>query len=289
MNLHLEPLGPGFVALASGLDLAHPLSDEMRQAIDAGMNEHAVLVFRGQRLTGAQQIAFAQQFGELDVGLNRMRPGQSRLERDDLIDISNVEAGGRLAARDSNKLASNYANQLWHSDSSFQRPKAQYSMLHAVVLPDRGGQTEFADLRAAWDRLPDDLRSEVDGLVAEHWALHSRNLLGGQQYTSEQESLFPPVYWPLVQTHAGSGRKLLFVGAHARAIRGMPTAEARVLLSDLLEFATRHDYVYRHEWQVGDLVIWDNRATVHRGRRYPIAQRRELRRTTINDLQSLSL
>lgn len=289
MPLNLEPVGADFVANASGLDPSQPLSDHDIEAVNVAMNRYAVLVFRGMKLSGEQQLAFASRFGELDVGLNRMRPGQSRLKRDDLIDISNVDVTGSLVARESSKLASTYANQLWHSDSSFQRPKAQYSMLHAVVLPDRGGHTEFADLRAAYDRLDDDLKREVEGLVAEHWALHSRNLLGGQQYSAEDEAMFAPVHWPLVQIHPGSGRKLLFVGAHARAIQGVPVAEARLLLSDLLEHATRHEFVYRHHWQVGDLVIWDNRATVHRGRRFPIGQRRELRRTTLNDPHSLTL
>lgn len=286
MPLTLLPIGEHFVARASGLDLTRPLTPNEVQAVNEAMDRYAVLVFSGLRLSGEQQLAFAQHFGELDVGLNRLRPGQSRLKRDDLIDISNVDATGSLAARDSAKLASNYANQLWHSDSSFQRPKAQYSMLHAVVLPDRGGETEFADLRGAYDRLPADLKTEVDGLVAEHWALHSRNLLGDMQYSAQQEAMFPPVHWPLVQIHPTSGRKLLFVGAHARAIAGMPTSEARLLLSDLLEHATRHEFVYRHTWQVGDLVIWDNRCTVHRGRRFPLDQRRELRRTTLNDESS---
>lgn len=280
MPLAIEPIGGDFVAQADGLDLSQPLTTQAIQAIDEAMNHYAVLVFHNQTLSGQQQIAFAQQFGELDIGLNRLRPGQSRFGRDDLIDISNVDATGDLAARHSVKLANFHANQLWHSDSSFQNPKAQYSMLHAVVLPSTGGQTEFADLRAAYDRLPTDLRDEVEALVAEHWALHTRSLLGGQSFSPEQERMFPPVDWPLVQTHSGSGRRLLFVGAHARAIHGMATAEARVLLSDLLEHATRHEHVYVHEWQVGDVVMWDNRATVHRGRRFPLAQRRELRRTT---------
>jgi alpha-ketoglutarate-dependent 2,4-dichlorophenoxyacetate dioxygenase len=199
-----------------------------------------------------------------------------------LIDISNVDAQGQVAPRHSPKNLSNFANQLWHSDSSFQDPRAAYSLLHAVVIPASGGNTEFADLRAAWDALDADLQAECATLEAEHYALHTRILLGDDAYTDEQKKAIPPATWPLMHTHPGSGRKLLFVGVHARQIIGWPVAEARVFLSDLLEHATQRPFVYAHQWQVGDTVMWDNRATLHRGRRYPLDQRRELRRTTID-------
>ena len=186
----------------------------------------------------------------------------------------------RAATRPKN--LSNFANQLWHSDSSFMKPRAAYSMLHAVITPSWGGNTEFADLRAACDTLDERTRREVEGLSAEHYALHTRLLLGDEAYTDAQKKEIEPAVWPLVDTHPGSGRKLLFVGVHARRIVGWPTAEARMFLLDLLEHATRRERVYVHEWQPGDLVIWDNRSTLHRGRRYDIAERRELRRTTIN-------
>jgi len=162
-------------------------------------------------------------------------------------------------------------------------PRAAYSMLHAVITPSWGGNTEFADLRAAYDALDERTRKEIQGLSAEHYALHTRILLGDDAYTDEQKREIPPATWPLADTHPGSGRKVLFVGVHAHQIIGWPTAEARMYLLDLLEHATQREFVYTHEWQPGDLVIWDNRATLHRGRRYPIEERRELRRTTIND------
>lgn len=287
MSLKLTPLHPVFAAEAAGLDLSEPLRSEQVSAIDDAMNQYGVLVFRGQQLSGEQQMVFARNFGELDAGLNKMRKTAHRFAYDELIDISNVDVDGSIAARESRKVVSNFANQLWHSDSSFQRPKAQFSMLHAVVIPSEGGQTEFADLRHAYDRLSPALKDELSDLRAEHWVLHSRFLLGDTQYTPEQQALFPAVQWPLVQTHPGSGRKLLFVGIHARAIVGWPLAEGRMMLSDLLEHATLGEFTYKHEWRVGDLVIWDNRGTVHRGRRFPLSQRRELRRTTINDTASL--
>lgn len=285
MALETGELHPLFVAEASGIDLRRPLDPAQVQAIEQAMDEYAVLVFRDQTLSQAEQIRFAMSFGPLDLGLRKLPAGPAavnhRLEFEALIDISNVAPDGGVAKRDSRKVFSNIANQLWHSDSSFQRPKAQYSMLSAVVLPS---ETEFADLRAAYDALPDDLKHEIATLETEHFALHSRFALGDTDYTEAQMAAIPPVRWPLAQVHPTSGRKLLFVGVHARAIIGYSLPEGRMLLSDLLEHATRREFVYRHEWRVGDLVMWDNRATIHRGRRYDLTERRELRRSTTEDL-----
>ena len=282
MSLTLKRLHPVFAAEASGIDLTAPLTLAEVKAINAAMNEHAVLVWRGQPLTQQQQVAFASHFGPLDIGLKRVFKRPERLDDERLIDISNVDPQGAVAQRDSPKNLSNFANQLWHSDSSFMKPRAAYSMLHAVVTPSWGGNTEFADLRAAWDTLDARTKRDVEGLAAEHYALHTRLLLGDEAYTDAQKKEIEPAIWPLVDTHAGSGRKLLFVGVHARRIVGWPIAEGRMFLADLLEHATQRERVYVHEWQPGDLVIWDNRSTLHRGRRYDIGERRELRRTTIN-------
>ena len=282
-SLHLQALHPHFVAEASGLDLTQPLADADVRAINAAMNRYGVLVWRGQPLTAQQQLRFSNSFGPLDIGLKRVFKRPERLEDERLIDISNVDAQGQVAKRDSPKNLSNFANQLWHSDSSFMNPRAAYSMLHSVINPSWGGETEFADLRAAHDALDARTRDTIAGLSAEHYALHTRLLLGDEAYTDAQKKEIPPAVWPLIDTHPGSGRKVLFVGVHARQILGWPTAESRMLLLDLLEHATQREFVYRHEWQVGDTVMWDNRATLHRGRRYDIAERRELRRTTVND------
>jgi len=283
VSLQFKPLHPVLAAEASGIDLTLPLSLDQIKQFNAGMNRYGVLVVRGQPLTGQQQIDFAQSFGPLDTTLKRVFKRPERLEDERLIDISNVDAKGAVAGRDSPRNLSNFANQLWHSDSSFMKPRAAYSMLHAVVLPTWGGNTEFADLRAAYDTLPERTKKEIVDLEAEHYSLHTRLLLGDDAYTDEQKKQIPPAVWPLADTHPGSGRKVLFVGAHARQIMGWPTAESRIFLAELLEHATQRERVYVHEWQVGDLVVWDNRATLHRGRRYDIAERRELRRTTIND------
>ncbi len=287
MRLHLKPLHPLFAAEASGIDLTKPVDAGAVRAFDEAMDQFAVVVFRGQPLTEDQQVAFASSFGTLDSGLKKLNPGApSRFKHEETIDISNVRPDGGLHAASDRKSISNFANQLWHSDSSFQRPAAKYSMLHAVVVPARGGQTEYADLRAAYDALPGDLRREIEHLHSVHAALHSRIWLGDKPSESELAKM-PPVQWPLVRTHSGSKRKVLWVGVHATHIVEKAIAEGRMLLAELLEHATQREFVYRHEWRAGDLVIWDNRATIHRGRRFDITQPRELRRTTTNDPDSV--
>ncbi|NYE26168.1 TauD/TfdA dioxygenase family protein [Pigmentiphaga litoralis] len=283
MSLQLTPLTQGFAAEATGIDITQPLDDAQVRAIEAAMDQYGVLVFRGQPVTQAQQMTFATSFGPLDLGLRKVKGGAHRFDYAELADISNVTPDGALADRNHAKIVSNIANQLWHSDSSFQRPRAKYSMLSAVSLPGSGGNTEFADLRAAHDALPAAQQTALQDLKAIHYALHSRFLLGDTQYTEEQRNAIPPVAWPLVQTDPRSGRKILFVGIHACEIEGMTVAEGRMLLLDLLEHATQRQFVYAHEWQVGDLVMWDNTATLHRGRAFDMATRRELRRATTEE------
>ncbi|MDB5912679.1 MAG: TauD/TfdA family dioxygenase [Ramlibacter sp.] len=282
-QLQLNPLQP-FAAEASGIDLRQPLGAEGRKAIEDAMDRHAVLVFRNQPLTQAEQIAFAKALGPLDMGLRKLKGGPHRFEYAELADISNVKVDGEVADRQHAKIVGNVANQLWHSDSSFQKPRAKYSMLSAVTTPSFGGDTEFADLRMAYDALPGWLKKQVEGLSALHYALHSRFMLGDTNYTDEQKQAIPPASWPLVQADPRSGRKILFVGVHACEIEGMTLAEGRMLLMDLLEHATQREFVYRHKWQVGDLVMWDNTATVHRGRWFDLAERRELRRATTEEV-----
>ena len=281
--LKLKPLQPLFAAEASGVDLGNPLDPAAVRAIEQAMDRYAVLVFRGQPLSEDEQIAFARRFGPLNGGLRKATGAATRFKYDELIDISNVARDGEVVARDDPKLVGTIANQLWHSDSSFQNAPIAYSMLSAVVVPAEGGETEFADLRAAYDALPRKTKREIAGLIARHSAFHSRVLLGDDRYTREQLKVFPPVDWPLVRVHPGSRRKVLFVGAHCTEILGMTVPEGRMFLADLLEHATRREFVHRHEWRSGDLVMWDNRCTLHRGRRYDLSQRRDLRRTTTEE------
>lgn len=287
MTLQLNPLTAVFAAEAYGIDLRRPLDQGAAREIETAMDRYGVLVWRNQPLDEDQQIAFARNFGPLDAGLRKAYKGApNRFSYDELLDISNVDAGGRIAARDSAKNISNVANQLWHSDSSFQKPAAKYSILSGVVVPPKGGETEYADLRAAYDALPDDMKELIAGLSAQHFAFHTRIMLGDNSYTPEQLAVFPPVEWPLVRVHPGSKRKLLFVGVHCTQVPGMTLAEGKLLISDLLEHATRREFVYRHTWAVGDVVMWDNRCTLHRGRRFDLSQRRELRRTTTEEVGS---
>ena len=283
MSLQLRSLHPLFAAEASGVDLRRPLDAATVRAIEAAMDRHAVLVWRDQPFDEDQQVAFARQFGRLDLGLRKARPGAHRLRYDELIDISNLTPQGEVAGRDHAKIVSNLANQLWHSDSSFQQPAARYSMLSAVVVPDEGGDTEFCDLRAAYDALPERTKLEISGLRSQHYAFHTRLWLGDTSYTEAQLKSLPPVEWPLVRTHPGSERKVLWVGAHATHIVGWTVAEGRMRLAELLEHATQREFVFRHRWRVGDLVMWDNRCTLHRGRRFDLSQPRELRRTTTEE------
>jgi len=289
MTLSIRALRP-FAAEADGVDLREPLEAAVIAGIHAAINRHAVLIFHGQSLTPTEQRNMTAQFGQLELGFARVvgrhRGGDAagRTGYDEVADMSNLGPDGRPLQRDNRKIVGNIANQLWHSDSSFQKPSARYSMLYAVQLPSWGGETEFCDLRAAYDALDERTKAQVQDLEAEHYALHSRILLGDDSYSEDARSVFPPVTWPIVRTHPGSGRKLLYIGVHARSVVGMTAAEGRMLLMDLLEHATQRQFVFRHTWKPGDLVIWDNRATLHRGRRWDMNEPRELRRTTTTDI-----
>lgn len=282
--LTLKPLHPLFAAETDEVDIGQVPDPGLVGDITAALDRYAVLVLRGKPVGPEQQLAFTRAFGPLDIGLKKVRRGQpDRLGYDELADISNLDETGAIAARTHRRIVGNIANALWHSDSSFQKPAARYSMLHAIVVPPKGGETEYADLRAAYDALAADVKAEIDGLVAEHYALHSRIMLG-ETYSDEQKAAIEPAQWPLVRVHPGSHRKALFVGVHITHVLGMTVAESRLLVSDLIEHATQRQFVYRHDWRAGDLVIWDNRCIIHRGRRHDPAQRRELRRSTTLDV-----
>ncbi|HTY67180.1 MAG TPA: TauD/TfdA family dioxygenase [Alphaproteobacteria bacterium] len=284
MALRLHPLHPLFAAETDDVDIGRVPDPDLVQEINAAMDRYAVLVLRGKPVGPEQQLAFTRAFGPLDIGLKKVRRGQpDRLGYEELADISNLDESGRIAARDHRRIVGNIANALWHSDSSFQKPAARYSMLHALVVTPKGGETEYADLRAAYDALPEEAKAEIDGLTAEHSALHSRIMLG-ETYTDAQKAAIPPAQWPLVRVHPGSGRKVLFVGVHITHVLGMTVPESRLLVSDLIEHATQRQFVYRHQWRPGDLVIWDNRCVIHRGRRHDPTLRRELRRSTTLDV-----
>ena len=282
MTLAFSPLHELFAARVDGIDLRATLATATIREIEAAMDRHAVLVFREQQITEDEQLAFTGRLGPMDPG-RHLAVRQHRRVRPEFADVSNLDEKGRVADRNHRRILSNMATRLWHTDSSYKRPAAKFSLLYCSAIPSWGGETEFADMRAAYDALPERLRDEAEDRSAEHYVHHSRATLGFAPSPEEIAGAIPPVTWPLVRTHPGSGRRLLYIGAHATHVVGLSLPEGRVLLSDLLEHATQRQFVYRHEWQVGDLVIWDNRAVLHRGRHYDLAQRRDMRRSTVED------
>ena len=285
----VTPLDPQFVATITAVDLSRPIDDDIQRAIERAMDAYAVCVLPGQHLDDEQQIAFSRFYGplELSPGIGRTlgaAAANARIRHREIFDISNLDQDGGLLGDNNARSAFMQGNQLWHTDSSFRQESATWSMLHAKVIPAAGGDTEFADTRAAYDALPDAMKSRIEGLVAEHSLWHSRAKLGGYVPTEEERKSYPSARHKLVRRHPGSGRYALYIASHASHIVGMPLEEGQVLLGELMEFATQPQFVYRHKWHVGDLVIWDNRCTVHRATPFEAADHvRELRRTTIID------
>ena len=282
MAVAFKPVQPTFAAEVSGIDITQPVSPADVAAIEAAMDRYAVLVFRDQKLIDEQQMVFSQNFGALENarGGNVTKPGDHRLPTG-MNDVSNLGKDHKPLARDSRQRLFNLGNMLWHSDSSFRAIPAKYSLLSARVVNPKGGDTQFADMRAAYDALDDETRREIDGYVCEHSLMYSRGSLGFLDYSDEEKELFKPVHQRLVRTHPVTGRKSLYLSSHAGGILGMPMPEARILLRDLNEHATQPRFVYVHKWKLNDLVIWDNRQTMHRGRRYDESQPRDVRRTTV--------
>ena len=291
MSLKISPITPGFAAEATGIELREMLSPQDIDAIIQAMNTCAVLVFRDQAMSQLQQIAFARQLGPLDTALKEiMQHIQTRLDYDELTDISNVDLSGKVAPREHRQAMMNLGNMLWHTDSSFMEYGWRYSMLSAVKVVSWGGQTEWADLRAAYDALDTRTKALIENLVGEHFALFSRTVLGFNDISDQERAIFPPVHRPLVHIHAGSGRKVLFVTNAIQEILGLTIPEGRVLVSELLEHATQPRFVYSHLWRENDFVIWDNRAVIHRGRRFDMTERREMRRVaTVDDVRALAV
>ena len=282
MSLSIRQIHPVFVGEVSGVDIARPLTPDEVAAIEAGMDRYAVLVFRDQKITDEQQMAFSENFGPLEDarGGNITKREDKRLQTG-MNDVSNLGRDGQPLARDSRVRLFNLGNMLWHSDSSFRPIPAKYSLLSARVVNPTGGNTEFADMRAAYDTLDAGTKAQIEDLICEHSLMYSRGSLGLLDYSEEERTMFRPVRQRLVRTHPVTGRKSLYLSSHAGAILGMPMPEARILLKDLNEHATRPKFVYVHQWRVWDLVVWDNRQMMHRVRRYDESQPRDMRRTTV--------
>ena len=284
MDLAFRPLHPSFVAQADGIDLRRADAPAL-EGIRAGMDRYAVLVFRDQPLTDADQLGFAQRLdGALHAKTGISALQKSRFGNEALTDISNVADHGEIMQAEDRRRAYSLANRLWHTDASFQDPPGRYSMLHARVVPPVAADTEYADMRTAYDELPAAVKAKIEGLEAHHSIAYSRQTLGFEFSEDEKERLKGAVH-PLVRTLPRSQRKALYLASHAFKIIGWPVPDGRLLLKDLTEHATQRQFVYRHSWRVGDLVIWDNRATMHRATPFEDTKyRRELRRVTTLDI-----
>jgi alpha-ketoglutarate-dependent 2,4-dichlorophenoxyacetate dioxygenase len=288
VSITVTPTHPGFVAEISGIDLGAPLAPRDRDAIEQAINRYAVVVFRGQKLDDEQQISFARHFGPIHSSAQRARHKdiKHRLASDEIADISNLDGDSNVLQQNSRRRLDWLANRLWHTDASFRAVPGALSLLYAHVVPDEGGDTEFADLRAAYDALPEATKAELEGLVAEHSIWHSRGQLAVTTYTPEELASLPPVPQRVVRTHPGSHRRTLYIASHASHIIGLPVADGRLMLMDLIEHATQPRFVHAHKWRQGDLVVWDNRCTMHRARPFDTTKVRDLRRVTTRDVAS---
>jgi alpha-ketoglutarate-dependent 2,4-dichlorophenoxyacetate dioxygenase len=277
------PIGHDFVAEVVGIDLRAPLGADAAAAIHAATDRYAVLVFHDQPLDDGEQTAFTKSLGNIELNTaNNVTPLDQRRLGIEMSDISNLDQHGNLLTRDDRRRAFNLGNRLWHSDSSFKAVPAKYSLLSARIVPSAGGNTEFADMRAAYDALDPQTKTEIEGLVAEHSLLFSRAQLGFTDFSAEERVKFAPVRQRLVRTNEATARRSLFLSSHIGGIVGWPVPEALALVRDLLEHATQRQFVYAHTWRQNDLVMWDNRQTVHRVRRYRDTDEvRDMRRTTL--------
>jgi alpha-ketoglutarate-dependent 2,4-dichlorophenoxyacetate dioxygenase len=287
MGLTFRKLHPHFAAEVSSIDLRGVADRGTLEEIRAAMDEYAVLVFRDQPFTDDEQLAFAVRFdGALHTKTGAAVVKKNRFGNEALTDISNVDESGEILGADDRRRMYSLGNRLWHTDASFQDPPGRYSILSARIVPTIAADTEFADMRAAYDGLDAETKERLDGLLAYHSIVYSRQVLGFE-FSEEEAEWLPGAIHPVVRTNPRTRRRSLYLASHASRIIDWPVPEGRLLLRDLAEHATQPQFVYLHNWRVGDLVIWDNRATMHRGRPFDdTSHRRELRRVTTLDIES---
>jgi alpha-ketoglutarate-dependent 2,4-dichlorophenoxyacetate dioxygenase len=289
MTISSRALHPLFGAEVSGVDLRKAVDQDTFAEIETALDQYAVLVFRDQLLNDDQQFALSLLFGPIETSIATIRKDRKHRLRRELSDISNLNEKNNIRPRSDRWRMMMLANQLWHTDSSFKRASGKISLLSAREVPPSGGETEFADLRAAYDALDQVTKERIDGLVAEHSIFHSRSLVGYADFSKEERAALPPVSQAMVRTHPGSGRRTLYLASHASHIIGWPVEQGRALLGELIAFATQPRFVYQHHWRLGDMVVWDNRCTLHRARPFDdLNDRRDMRRTTIEDSASTS-
>tara|TARA_Y100001934_G_C12185643_1_gene693805 strand:+ start:59 stop:958 length:900 start_codon:yes stop_codon:yes gene_type:complete len=284
MAIGIEKLHPTFFAEISGVDLTKPLTaDEFSEIRDA-IDEHSILLFRDQPIDDKHQVAFTRLFGPVMTNTNYHRPGQINRLANNIQDVSNIDHDGTMLPPDAGRLLHSRANRLWHTDTSYKHIPARYSLLSCHEKPPSGGNTAFADTRAAYEDLPADRKKELDGLTAWHSIIYSRSKLGFSNYSEKARSELPPAHQVVIRTHPRTGRKSLYIASHVCKVDGMSEDESQALIDELIIFASQEKYVYEHEWRVGDLVMWDDRCTMHRSVGYSDTNhRRDMRRTTVSD------
>jgi len=272
-----------FAGEINGVDIRNGVTAAEANAIEEAIDHYAVLVFPDQQIDDDQQFAFSSHFGPMEQATGDVVAHDKRRLSMRVNDISNLDKDGNVLKRDDRTRLFGLGNMLWHSDSSFKSVPARYSLLSARVIPSAGGFTQFADMRAAWDKLDSDMQHEAKEMVCQHSQLFSRASLGFEDFTEAERREWQPVEQRLVRRHPRSKRLSLFLSAHIGAINDWPVPEARLYIRDLTEHATQPEFVYTHKWKPWDLVMWDNRSTMHRARRYDHTQPRDLHRTTVPD------
>ncbi|MEJ0012106.1 MAG: TauD/TfdA family dioxygenase [Bauldia sp.] len=281
--MQIRQIPNAFAGEITDVDL-RTIDDKTFKEIETAIYKYGVVVIRDQKLDNDTQADFARRFGDLDESVRMLRKdNKHRIKSSVIIDVSNLDENNNTRQKDDRRRLEMISNMVWHSDRSFRAERGALSMLFAYAVTPTGGETEFADLRGAYDALPQDMKDKIDNLRAEHIYAHSRSQMGFPEVTEDETKALPPVQHPLVTRHV-SGRKSLYLGAHASHIVDWFVPDGRLLLHDLTAHATQRQFIYSHKWRVGDLVIWDNRVTLHRGRPYDESFPRDLRRVTTKDV-----
>ncbi|HZZ08079.1 MAG TPA: TauD/TfdA family dioxygenase [Candidatus Binataceae bacterium] len=285
MAITVCPVTANFAAEIGDVDLSRPLASADVASIKQAFWDYAVLIFPGQELSEEQHLDFARHFGPLETSIAALNPDAKLRLSNKLADVSNLNSQNEIWGERSRVRMLQLANRLWHTDSSFKYLPARASLLYALAIPPVGGHTEFADLRAAYDALSDDLKRRLEGLVAEHALAFSRARIGFSDFTEAERNKLPPVPQMMARTLPENGRKSLYIASHAGRIVGMPEAEGRALIEQLIAHATQRQFVYTHRWRLHDLVMWDDRCTMHRGTEFDdLRWTRDVRRATVSDL-----
>lgn len=282
--MEIRQLHRDFMADISGLDLSTPIDEATATKVREAIAVHAAGVVHGPTLTDEAQIAFAENFGPIEGRNGILDDSQKRRISARLADVSNIDEKDAVFGENDRRRMFSLGNQLWHTDSSFKAIPAAFSLLHAHSVTPEGGETQLVDTRAAWDALPQKMKDRIEGMVAEHSIFCSRAKLGFTEFSEEERRRLPPVHRPLVRIHPPTGRKAIYIASHASHIVGMNVPDGKMLIRELLEHCTQPEFVHTHRWEVGDVLIWDNRCTMHRGRPYDDKlHRRDMRRATVED------